>query len=272
MPEGHVIHRLADALTGTFGGRPVSVTSPQGRFDAAPLDGAVLERGEAVGKHLFVDFATGDVVHIHLGLIGKLHLEPFAPPRGQVRLRIHDGVTAADLRGPQWCRTITPDERDAVVAASGPDPLRPDADPAKGYARLRRSSKSLAALLMDQRVAAGVGNIFRAEVLYRHRLNPDVPGNRVDQRTWDLIWTDLVGLMAYAVEHGRIDTVRIEHGPEAQGRDARVDRHGGEVYVYRRAGQPCLVCGAAVRTRVVEGRNLYWCPRCQRRSRAAAQV
>ncbi len=267
MPEGHVIHRLADALTGTFGGRPVSVSSPQGRFDAAPLDGVVLERGEAVGKHLFIDFASGAVVHIHLGLIGKFTFEPVAAPRGQVRLRIDDGVTAADLRGPQWCRTLTPAERDAVVEASGPDPLRDDADPGKGYERLRRSGRSIAALLMDQRVAAGVGNIFRAEVLYRHRLNPSTPGNRIDRRTWEAIWADLVDLMHYAVEHGRIDTVRDEHGPEAQGRDPRVDRHGGEVYVYRRAGQPCLVCGTSVRTRDVEGRNLYWCPRCQRRTK-----
>ena len=270
MPEGHVIHRLAHALTDTFGGRPVNVTSPQGRFEAAPLDGAEIERGEAVGKHLFIDFSTGDVVHIHLGLIGKLTLEPLAPPRGQVRLRIDDGVTAADLRGPQWCRTLTPAERDAVVEASGPDPLRSDADPAKGYERLRRSGKSIAALLMDQRVAAGVGNIFRAEVLYRHRLNPTVPGNRIDESTWSALWDDLVGLMGYAVQQGRIDTVRDEHGPQAQGRDPRVDRHGGEVYVYRRAGQPCLVCGTEIRTAVLEGRNLYWCSRCQRRRRAPA--
>lgn len=270
MPEGHVIHRLAHALTDTFGGRPVNLTSPQGRFDAAPLDGAVLERGEAVGKHLLIDFDNGHVVHIHLGLIGKLTLEPLAPPRGQVRLRIDDGVTAADLRGPQWCRTLTRAERDTVVEASGPDPLRADADPTRGYERLRRSGKSIAALLMDQRVAAGVGNIFRAEVLYRNRLNPLEPGTRIDERTWSVLWRDLAGLMGYAVQHGRIDTVRDEHRPEAQGRAPRADRHGGEVYVYRRAGQPCLVCGAEIRTAVLEGRNLYWCSRCQRRRRAAA--
>ena len=59
--------------------------------------------------------------------------------------------------------------------------------------------------------------------------------------------------------------LRDEHLPEAMGREPRVDRHGGEVYVYRRAGQPCLVCATPVRTQVLEGRNLYWCPRCQRR-------
>ena len=83
------------------------------------------------------------------------------------------------------------------------------------------------------------------------------------------VWHDLVVLMRAGVDDGRIDTVRPEHTPEAMGRPPRVDAHGGEVYVYRRAGLPCLVCGTEVRTRLLEGRNLYWCPRCQRRSRAA---
>ncbi|MFT3889459.1 MAG: Fpg/Nei family DNA glycosylase [Arachnia sp.] len=272
MPEGHVIHRLADALTDTFGGRPVSVSSPQGRFDVGGLDRAVLERGDAVGKHLFIEFSTGDVVHIHLGLIGKLGFAPYGPPRGEVRLRITDGAVAADLRGPQWCRIITPAERDEVVAASGPDPLRPDADPARGYERLHRSGKSVAALLMDQRIAAGVGNIFRAEVLFRHRLDPTTPGTALSRRSWDILWADLVGLMNTAVDRGRIDTVRDEHSPEAQGRPPRVDAHGGEVYVYRRAGQPCLVCGRPVRAAVLEGRNMYWCAGCQRRKTAAGSL
>lgn len=270
MPEGHVIHRLAREFTDTFGGRVVAVSSPQGRFDVGDLNGAVLERGEAVGKHLFVDFATGEVIHIHLGLIGKLRFEPLAPPWGEVRLRIADEAVAADLRGPQWCRLITPGERDQVIAASGPDPLRDDADPDRGYERVHRSGRSIGALLMDQRVAAGVGNIFRAEVLFRHKLDPSVPGRDIDRRSWNLLWADLVTLMHAAVGTGRIDTVHDEHGPAAQGRAPRVDRHGGEVYVYRRAGQPCLVCGTPVRTAMLEGRNLYWCPRCQRRRRASA--
>lgn len=264
MPEGHVIHRLADAFTTTFGSRRVSVTSPQGRFETATLDGAVLVRGDAVGKHLFLDFADGQVIHIHLGLIGTLRFAPLAPPRGQVRLRIHDEKTAADLHGPQWCRAITARERDAVVEASGPDPLRLDADPARGFARVSRSKRSIAALLMDQRVAAGVGNIFRAEVLFRHRLDPTTPGTAIRRRTWDTLWQDLAELMGVAVRRGRIDTVRGAHTPQAQQRPPREDPHGGEVYVYRRAGQPCLVCATAVRTALLDGRNLYWCPRCQR--------
>ena len=269
MPEGHVIHRLAREFTDAFGGREVRVSSPQGRFadEAAALDGSELIRAAAVGKHLFLQFDVPgpQYVHIHLGLIGKLRLHPVAPPQGVVRLRISDGITAADLHGPQWCRLVDEEQYLGVLASSGPDPIRDDADPEVGFARLRRSGKSLAALLMDQRIAAGVGNIFRAEVLFRLGLAPTTPGREVPRRTWDAVWADLVELMRAAVVVGRIDTVRPEHSPEAQERAPRVDAHGGEVYVYRRAGQPCLVCGTEVRTRVLEGRNLYWCPRCQRR-------
>ena len=110
-----------------------------------------------------------------------------------------------------------------------------------------------------------MGNIYRAEVLYRQRIHPDTPGNELSARAWARIWDDLVELMPCGVSSGRIDTVRPEHTPEAMGRPARVDPHGGEVYVYRRAGDPCLVCGRGVAVREFEGRNLYWCPRCQRR-------
>ena len=112
---------------------------------------------------------------------------------------------------------------------------------------------------------AGVGNVYRAESLFRARLSPMTPGIKVSKRRWNAIWDDLVDLMAYGVGTGRIDTVRPEHEPEAMGREPRRDDHGGEVYVYRRHGQPCHVCGSTVKTKVLEGRNLFWCPTCQRR-------
>ena len=123
---------------------------------------------------------------------------------------------------------------------------------------------------MDQEVLAGVGNVYRAEVLFRHRMHPLRPGQTLRRGQFQAIWDDLVVLMAEGVRTGRIDTVRPEHTPEAMGRPARRDDHGGEVYVYRRTGQPCLVCGSAVRTGVLVGRNLFWCPQCQRRFRSRA--
>lgn len=274
MPEGHVLHRLARELDSRCAGREVSVTSPQGRFatEAAHVDGSVLVGAEAIGKHLFIEFDVPEPawIHIHLGLIGHLRFEDPALTQGQIRLRIATEGIAANLRGPQWCRLVSREERDAVLARSGPDPLRADADPEIGYERLHRSGKSVAALLMDQGIAAGVGNIYRAEVLFRHGLRPTTPGTKVTRRTWQVLWQDLVELMTQGVRRGRIDTVEPEHSPEAQDRAAREDAHGGEVYVYRRAGEPCLVCATPIRTRLLEGRSLYWCPTCQRRVHARA--
>jgi endonuclease-8 len=269
LPEGHTLHRLADHLTTSYGGRAVASTSPQGRFaaDAARLDGQVLSAAEAWGKHLFVSFAgLPDQVHIHLGLYGSFVVSPGVgrPVVGQVRWRVEAGSTA-DLRGPNACELLTPPEVDAIVARLGPDPLRADADPDRAWRRIHRSSSPIAALLMDQAVLAGVGNVYRAEVLFRSEVAPMTAGRRLTRKRWDAMWADLVVLMREGVRIGRIDTVRPEHEPGAMGRDPRADDHGGEVYVYRREHQPCLVCGTPVRRRVLAGRNLFWCPTCQHR-------
>jgi formamidopyrimidine-DNA glycosylase len=267
MPEGHTLHRLAGELNHSFAGRRVRVTSPQGRFatSAAGLDDTTMITASAHGKQLFCDFAADRILHIHLGLIGSLDIGPPSAVRGEVRVRIATDDAVADLRGPQLCAVRTPEEVAAVVATLGPDPLRADADPELAWTRLHRSGRPIAALLMDQSVLSGVGNVYRAEVLYRNRIDPHRPGKELTRRSWRAIWSDLVVLMPIGVRDGRIDTVRDEHTPEAMGRPPRVDDHGGEVYVYRRNGQPCFVCGSRIRTEVLAGRNLFWCGRCQRR-------
>ncbi|MFJ9388259.1 Fpg/Nei family DNA glycosylase [Nocardioides sp. NPDC101246] len=269
MPEGHTLHRLALDLSEAFAGQQVRVSSPQGRFadSAALLDAQVLTGAEAWGKQLFLEFPGEQFVHIHLGLYGKLDLKPYVAepplPVGQVRLRLTGSETYADLRGANTCNLVTAAQRDAVVAKLGPDPLRDDADPGRAWLRISRSRTTIGALLMDQSVLAGVGNVYRAEVLFRHRIDPMRPGNTLRRQQWDAIWDDLVELMKLGVQRNRIDTVRDEHTPEAMGRPPRKDDHGGEVYVYRRHGQPCLVCGTSVRTTELQQRNLFWCPKCQ---------
>ncbi|MGH3358903.1 MAG: Fpg/Nei family DNA glycosylase [Nocardioidaceae bacterium] len=271
MPEGHTLHRLATALSDAFAGGRVRVSSPQGRFadSARILDESVLLGAEAYGKHLFVGFDADRFVHVHLGLIGTFDVQrhPIRIPRGAVRLRIASTRAYADLRGPQACDLWTADQTEEMMARLGPDPLRPDADPGRAWDRIRRSRTSIGALLMNQNVLAGVGNVYRAEVLYRHRLDPFMEGRLLRRREWDAIWSDLCALMAEGVQTGRIDTVRPEHEPDAMGRPPRVDDHGGEVYVYRRAGMECHVCGTRIRTESLAGRNLFWCPRCQRKTR-----
>ncbi|MGI6870754.1 Fpg/Nei family DNA glycosylase [Amycolatopsis sp. 3B14] len=267
MPEGHTLHRLARLHQRRYAGAPVGVSSPQGRFasEAALLDGQVMLKAEAYGKHLFHDFGPLGSVHVHLGLYGTFTEAklPETPPVGQVRLRLTGRTHWTDLRGPTRCELLTPDEVDAIKARLGPDPLRRDARPDEAWQRISASRTSIAALLMDQKVVSGIGNVYRAEVLFRHRINPTVPGRALDHVQWKEMWTDLVALMRKGVRIGRIDTVDDEHLPEVTGRAPRQDRHGGEVYVYRRTGQPCLVCGTPIAHTELAGRNLYWCPVCQ---------
>ncbi|MFE6972974.1 Fpg/Nei family DNA glycosylase [Streptomyces sp. NPDC057682] len=269
MPEGHTIHRLADDHRARFAGRPVRVSSPQGRFadSAALLDGLVLDEADAHGKHLFLGFGDRGWVHIHLGLFGKLGFGtvPAPPPTDTVRLRLLNDAHHADLRGPTACALITDTEKAAIRERLGPDPLRPDEDGERAWRRISRSRVTVAALLMDQKVVAGVGNVYRAEVLFRHGIDPYRAGKDLTRREWDAIWTDLGALMREGVRNNRIDTVRPEHLPEAMGRPPRVDDHGGEVYVYRRARQACHICGGEIRTADLAARNLFWCPGCQTR-------
>ena len=269
MPEGHTTHRLARRHQQCYGGSPVAVSSPQGRFAsaAAVLDGRVLHCAEALGKHLFHVYTPDLVVHIHLGLYGAFTEAalPVQQPRGQVRMRLVGATHWTDLRGPTVCELVTEADMAAIDARLGPDPLRRDADPDRAWARISRSRAPLATLLMDQSVLAGVGNVYRAELLFRHQLDPLQPGCELRADQWSALWPDLVELMNDGVRRGRIDTVRPEHDPVCTGRAPRQDRHGGEVYVYRRTGAPCLVCGTAVATAVHAGRKLYWCPSCQQR-------
>jgi DNA-formamidopyrimidine glycosylase len=269
MPEGHVVHRQARRIQRAFRGRTMSVTSPQGRFDdgARLLDGSTIRRADALGKHLLVDFDDERTLHVHLGLYGKWEFGSghAPPPVGQVRLRLVGGEGFADLRGPTVCEVLDPDAVSTLAQRIGPDPIRKDADPERAWTRVSRSRAPIGTLLMDQSVFAGVGNIYRAEALYRAGIDPYRPGCDVSRAEFDVMWDDLVVLMRDGVKRGRIDTVRDEHSPRTMGRPRRRDRHGGEVYVYRREGQHCLECHDEIAWSDMSGRNLYWCPTCQAR-------
>ena len=281
MPEGNVIHNQARRLNRAFRGQIVRVDSPQGRFaqGARAVDGHVVTGVWARGKHLFIDVSPppsakspkrlppqgGLTIHVHLGLFGKWRLGKGAvpAPQGEIRLRLWTDERFAELRGPTVCELLDPQQVAAAVSRIGPDPLDRDADPGLAWRRMQRSSAPIAAVLMDQRTFAGVGNIYRAEILFRHGMSPFRPARAVTREEFDGMWADLVLLMAVGARRGRIDTVRAEHLPDAMGRPAREDRHGGEVYVYRRDGQPCLLCGGEIAIDTLQARKLYWCPSCQ---------
>ncbi|MDN5789330.1 MAG: Fpg/Nei family DNA glycosylase [Micrococcales bacterium] len=286
MPEGHTIHALARQLERALGGEAITGTSPQGRFaaDAARLDGHILDRAEAVGKHLFVDIGP-HVLHVHLGLIGTFHVKPLArmplrQPAPTVRLRLVGDTYAAELRGPMICALIDEERRAAIEARLGPDPLDPRDDPDRAWARIHRSRKAIGELLMDQAVVAGVGNVYRCEVLHRLKLDPFTPGRELDPAVWQGIWEDLRTLMPLGMAFSQILTMQ-DQVDEAQvmmadgSARAVTEQQTGErlgdcferrFHVYQRAGEPCRRCGAVLQERKIGGRTLYWCPACQTRT------
>jgi endonuclease VIII len=263
MPEGHTLHRLARQHQRRFARAPVLVSSPQGRFvdGAAAVNGHVFTKASAWGKHLFHHYDGGRVVHVHLGLYGTFTemALPMPLPVGQVRMRMLGAEYGTDLRGPTVCEVITEPDIADLVARLGPDPLRRDADPELAWRRIAKSRRPIGALLMDQSVIAGVGNVYRSELLFRHRTDPFRPGTTITADEFDAMWTDLVSLMKVGVRRGKIVVVLPEHDHGApsyrQGRP--------RTYVYRRAGDPCRVCATPIRTVEMEGRNLFWCPNCQ---------
>ncbi|HEY7273550.1 MAG TPA: DNA-formamidopyrimidine glycosylase family protein [Actinoplanes sp.] len=267
MPEGHTIHRLAARHRRLFAGDAVTVSSPQGRFAAGArlLTGRTFVDAEAYGKHLLHHFDSGVVLHVHLGLYGRFAdgVPPAPDPVGQVRMRMEGHKHWLDLRGPAACEVLDPAQVVVLRSRLGADPLRDDADPSTAYSKVARSQRPIFALLLDQGIVAGCGLIYANEVLFRAGLAPTTPGREISERCWSELWDDLRALMKEGVARGRIDTVHTAHTPEAMGRAPRMDRHGGEVYVYRRPGQPCLVCGTPVARGPMAGRNLYWCPVCQ---------
>jgi endonuclease VIII len=146
-----------------------------------------------------------------------------------------------------------------VVARLGPDPLRRDADPAWPWARITKSRRPIGALLMDQTVIAGVGNVYRNELLFRHGIDPYRAGGAIGEAEFDAAWTDLVDLMKIGLRRGKIITVRPEHDHGAPSYGPGRPR----TYVYRRAGEQCRVCGTTICTAELEGRNVFWCQTCQ---------
>lgn len=268
MPEGHTLHRLARDHHAMFAGSRVVVTSPQVRFDGADLvSHHVLERAHAYGKHLFHDYDTGMSVHVHLGLFGRFFTHELdgsgAPePRDTVRMRVVGPNDAVDLVGATVCELLAPDEVAAIVDRLGPDPLRPDADPGEAWAALQRRRVGIGRALMDQGVLAGVGNVFRAELLYVAGLHPEVPAASVSRETWQAMWDRLVTWLRYGARYERIVTT----DPGEVGRPKYRMRDDQRVHVYKQ--DRCKRCGSDIRRWNLAGRWAYACETCQPRPRA----
>jgi endonuclease-8 len=269
VPEGHTIHRIARDQGRVLTRRRLDVTSPQGRFaaGAALIDRERLERIEAYGKHLFYGFAGGHVLHVHLGLFGVFGLHKGAGPLdpvGAVRLRMvagrHDGRPPAtvDLRGPTACAVLTPDERMAIVGRLGPDPLRSDADPERFSAAVARTARAIGAVLLDQSVIAGIGNVYRAEILFACRIDPRRSGRDLSGVEVRCVWDTASAMLHKGVKDGRIVTI---DGGDVGPAPARRPRRGEATYAYHR--DVCVRCGSAIERYELGARTCWSCPVCQ---------
>jgi endonuclease-8 len=293
MPEGNEVHRWAERHEAAFIGKPVMVDGPQGRFvDGPMLNGRKLVRVRAQGKHLGYDFGKDLILHVHLGLQGdfKEGSGPLPEVKGALRLRLwsaakvkkpavpgeskrhawyssDDGtghlepsqIAWVELRGPTDCSVWSEEHWAALVARLGVDPLNGD-KPEKAFAKIAKSKKSIGLLLMEQDVFAGIGNIYRAELLFRARQSPFTAGKDVPPAVMQKIWKDMAPLMKAGMVDRRIVTTLAKDRLKKTGKCEVSDEH----YVYRRNGQPCRICGTTVmKQEGFGGRNLFWCPSCQ---------
>jgi endonuclease-8 len=181
-------------------------------------------------------------------------------PIGQVRVRLLTPVAVADLRGPTVCEVATIDEVDATIAKLGPDPLVDPDGEERFVDNVRKRNVAIGQLLMDQEVVAGIGNVYRAELLFRARLDPFTPGKDVSADVARELWRDWAYLLKLGVETGQMLTMDGLEGDDLErAKASRDDRH----WVYHRTGEPCRVCGTPIAMAVMAGRNLYWCPKDQ---------
>jgi endonuclease-8 len=241
VPEGDSIRRAAARLGALAGSRvEASAPHPRGTAVARAVDGRVLEAVEPVGKNLLLRFDGGVVVHSHLGMTGRWRVVPAgAPLRGRPWLVLRAAALEARLWNGSLLRLANGDD-----LRLGPDLLAESTEPAAVAVRLRAAdpTRLLGDALLDQRLVAGIGNMWLAELLWHARLSPWARLGEVDEES-------LVGALAWGREAMR----RSVSG-------ARPDRA-----VYRRAGRPCPRCGTPLASRGLGDRNrtAYWCPRCQ---------
>ncbi|WP_336645637.1 Fpg/Nei family DNA glycosylase [Microbacterium sp. USHLN186] len=248
-----------------------TIASANGRM------GQTNQRGTDLDEAIFDDAGENSLTSIGAPRRTRVHVrmseqtsglsdegDEWPPPVvGQVRLRLLNETTCADLRGPTACALQSTDEMLATIAKLGPDPLVGDVD--EGEERfvrtVRRKPTPIALLLMDQAVISGIGNVYRAEMLFRARVEPHTPGRDVPEEVVRELWRDWVRLLSIGVETGQMMT--MDGLGEAEYRAAmasRDDRH----WVYHRAGLPCRVCGTEIALEEIGARKLYWCPSCQR--------
>jgi len=260
LPEGHTIHRIAGDHQKWFAGQRLGVLSPQGRFEseAEELSGNKLLSVDAHGKHLFYHWSRQRTVHVHLGLYGKFHLHNNPPPepRGAVRVRVLGKERSFDLNGPNCCELIDASKLSSITKRLGEDPLRTDANPGRLWQRIQKSRSAIGSVLLNQSIIAGVGNIYRSELLFLLGIHPERPANDLDEETYSRLWKLTVELLSIGVKYNRIITRFPPNGTKL----SRLGS-GERLNIYKKSH--CLQCDSPVETWELANRKIYACLSCQ---------
>ena len=264
MPEGHTIHRMAQDHAHWFSNKTVALSSPQGRFHegALALNGSTFDSANAYGKHLFHYYRKeGQVtcIHIHLGLYGKFRKRKNSPhslPSPNCRLRIQSDTDLLDLSGPTCCEILTMDEVKVKQSQLGPDPLRVDGNVDRFVHNLSKRRIPIAAALLNQKVIAGLGNIYRAELLFKHRIHPLTPAHALKKSTIYEMWHTAVWWLALGVRENRIITTVDESSIHSKQLP-----HHESLMVYGQSR--CSICNHTIEPVEIGNRRLFACFTCQ---------
>ncbi len=271
MPEGDTIFRTARTLQRALAGRLVTAFETQlaGLAVAdrrAAVAGRTIERVESRGKHLLIVFSGDLALRSHLRMHGSWHIyrpgERWRAPKRDARVVITtaEWIAIAFNVFDAELLTLAEVERHARLSALGPDLLAEAPDMADARTRLRASgAPDIASALLSQQAAAGIGNVYKSELLFLERLYPFTSLDAISDDTIDALLTRARQLLQLNVAEspaaggqrfGRVTTGRLN--PRER------------LWVYGRAGEPCFRCGTPVRSESeTGGRRTYWCPSCQ---------
>lgn len=260
MPEGDTLAlaaaRVGAAITGQTVER-IEGSAREVRREHRRLQGRRVESVRAVGKHLLVEFDNGWVLRTHLGMTGSWHV--YAPgdrwriTPGKARVVLHTNDSVAVCFAAPTVQLAPASHVHEVLARLGPDLMDDDVDVASVVERVRRSDAATAAdLLLDQHSMAGVGNVYKSEVLFLERIHPDTPLEALD----DADVARLVRTASRLLTSNRATSARSTTGQRGQGR---------RLWVYGRARRNCRRCPDSIvsATHGALDRVTYWCPTCQ---------
>ena len=274
MPEGDTIFRAARTLHRVLAGRTVtrfeSVFPSLSRIDVdAPIRGRTIERVEARGKHLLIWFSESLVLRTHMRMHGSWHIyrphERWRRPRHSMRIVLETADIHAIAFDVPVAEFATPDvlERTPQIHELGPDPLAEGFMPEEAARRIRaRGDAEIADVLLDQTAIAGIGNVYKSEVLFAGRVNPFEKVRELRSEDVDRLIAVTVKFMRANVTEGAPAAIETYRGLR---RTTGRSDPGARLWVYGRAGKPCRICGGPIsrRRQGPHARSTYWCPRCQ---------